>query len=131
VNVFHRKFPLAVAVIHSGLFLLTFLYVEQSTDGQAAMVWIYWVPVDFPISLVYFVLPMGAYSQWLDSISEFSPFLARIFYLPHFVHGILGVVWWYFLALVISRGFSRWNFSRQSKKLRSNDLPEVVDSDKS
>lgn len=83
-----------VALVHLLLFFLTVLYVSQSHDGQAPLVWGIWAVIDFPVSLFYFV-GGNAYSALLHSVS--GP-IAWLLYLPHWIHGVLGALWWYLLA---------------------------------
>ena len=95
-----KKICLAAAILHLIIFFWIVLYVYFSNDGQASMVWIIFFIIDFPVSLVY--LFAGAmYSQWFDGLD--GTMFAQILYLPHFIHGILGTIWWYFLPKILMR----------------------------
>jgi hypothetical protein len=76
------------------------MYIRSSLDGQAPLLWVIFAVVDFPISLIYFLAGQG-YSRWLHALD--NPILAQVFYLPHFIHGVLGTLWWYWLPKIISR----------------------------
>ena len=68
-----------VAGIHLFGILLTWLYVSNSSEGQASLLWVYWAFIDFPFSLLYSLLD--------------NNFLV--------VHGAIGTVWWYFLTALL------------------------------
>ena len=72
----------AVAGVHLLGVLLTALYVSQSTDGQAPLVWTYWMFIDLPWSLPLWQLMSGSFVL---------------------IHGVIGTVWWYLLVLLIGR----------------------------
>jgi peptidoglycan biosynthesis protein MviN/MurJ (putative lipid II flippase) len=57
------------------------MYVEavSQESGQAAMIWVLWMLLDIPVSMLAYEL------------SEFSPFA---------IHAIAGSLWWYFLTLI-------------------------------
>jgi hypothetical protein len=86
-----RRLPLAIAVTHLVLVALTAAYISASADGQAPLLWLFWYPIDLPISLVY-SLP----NTVLDAIGD-------AMYLPYLVHGVLGTVWWYALSAAAIR----------------------------
>ena len=67
-----------VAVIHIEGVGVTYWYVATSSDGQAVLVWSYWVFIDFPFSLPLWVLS--------DSFV--------------FIHGIVGTIWWFTLVFL-------------------------------
>jgi len=78
-----------IATILAGLHLLgvllTTFYVSNSADGQAPLVWAYWMFLDMPWSLPLWQLMDGRF------------FL---------IHGVIGTAWWYALALLVWRLFA-------------------------
>ncbi|WP_460710955.1 hypothetical protein [Lysobacter terrae] len=92
-----KNIPIVVALMHVLLFFTTVLYVSKSHDPQAPLIWGIWAVVDFPVSLLYFVAGK-AYSDLLHSVSNSYGSLAWLFYMPHWIHGLLGTLWWYLLS---------------------------------
>ncbi len=92
--------PIIFSVVHVVLFLLMCLAINASDDGQAPMNWGIFAFLDFPISLLYFY----DWPIFKQSI------LATIFYPPYFIHGLLGVIWWYLVGVFIVKLI---NWSRQ------------------
>ena len=84
----------AFAMLHLIAFFVFVVYLHQSNEGQAILLWTVWMPVDFPISLF---VSLGF--DILPSDSSIGSTLRRA--LPYFVHGFLGTIWWYFLPFVI------------------------------
>jgi hypothetical protein len=72
----------AVAGVHLLGVLLTALYVSKSPDGQAPLVWAYWLFIDLPWSLPLWQLMSGSFVL---------------------IHGIIGTAWWYVLVLLVGR----------------------------
>jgi hypothetical protein len=72
------------AGIHLACVALTAWYVSalSQTSGQAVLLWVYWLLIDFPVSLLGYFLFDGQF------------FL---------VHAVIGSLWWFFLVLVIAR----------------------------
>ena len=73
---------IVVALVHALGVGATAWYVAVSTEGQAALVWVYWMLADLPISLLYALFD--------------GNFLI--------VHGLLGSIWWCFLVYLLIRG---------------------------
>jgi hypothetical protein len=73
-----------VAAIHLVCVALTAWYVsaEEQTSGQAVLVWAIWLLIDFPVSFLGYFLFEGQF------------FL---------VHAVIGSLWWFFLAVVVTR----------------------------
>ena len=73
-----------VAALHVVGAVLTAWYVSVAshTDGQAVLVWVYWMVIDFPVSFLSY--------QLLDVQ-------------PVIVHAIFGSFWWFVLAAVLTR----------------------------
>jgi hypothetical protein len=69
---------IAVALLHLAGVLWTASYVSHSLEGQAPLVWAYWIFIDLPWSL----LPIES---------------------PLLVHGLIGTVWWCVLVVILSR----------------------------
>jgi hypothetical protein len=67
-----------VAILHLAGVLWTASYVSHSLEGQAPLVWVYWIVIDLPWSLLPFQSPL-------------------------LVHGLIGTVWWCVLIIIFSR----------------------------
>jgi hypothetical protein len=87
----------AVAGVHLLGVLLTALYVSRSTDGQAPLVWAYWMFIDLPWSLPLWQLMSGRFVL---------------------IHGVIGTAWWYLLVLFVGRLVA----SARAKAARSRAL---------
>ncbi len=92
------KVGLMLGAAHLCAFLVTIAYVFSSSDGQAPLVWSVFAIIDFPISLVYYLVG-PTYSSWLGSLD--SPVLAQVCYLPHLLHGPLATIWWCLLPRLV------------------------------
>jgi len=83
---FTMQLALWCAAIHAIIFVFFVIYLHGISDGQSQMLWMLFLVIDFPVSLLvwygYDFLPENA-----NTIR---------FYLPYFVHGILGTLWWYY-----------------------------------
>jgi hypothetical protein len=96
---------LIFASVHIALFAMTLIYTITSHDGQASLVWIFWVIADLPVGLLD-LLPGKNFMLWLDSLSKTSPAAAYLLYPPYVVHGLIGTLWWYFIPrLLLPRSF--------------------------
>ena len=96
-----KTIGIILAIIHICAFIIFVLYLHfGADDGQARLLWALWLPVDFPVSMT---VPLG-----FKLISSASPFgLELRTWLPYFVHGILGPIWWYFIPRIIGYIFTR------------------------
>ena len=90
----HRK-GLIFASIHTVLFFVMVISINSSSDGQAPMAWGFFVFIDMPISLLYFI-PDEIYTIISSSFGD-SSIVNQIFYAPHIIHGLFGGIWYYFL----------------------------------
>jgi hypothetical protein len=93
-----KSFCLIAAVCHFIVFFVIAIHIYFSSDGQASMLWIIFAIIDFPVSLFY-LLAGPKYSQLLHSLD--GNMLAQLMYLPYFIHGFLGTVWWYFVPKIL------------------------------
>lgn len=94
-----RKIGLALAGIHLAVFIVFLIYLQSSADGQVRLLWVLWLPIDFPIS---YAVIFG-----LERIPDTGPVGAFLrTYLPHIVHGIFGTLWWFYLPSLIAMFFS-------------------------
>lgn len=89
-----KRVGIIAGCFHFAGFLATAIYVISFHNPQAGVAWIYWYYIDFPISLVY-AIPNTYYYKLIEMLGD--SFLAQLVYLPHFTHGLLGTIWWYFL----------------------------------
>lgn len=92
---------LILALIHVLLFVFFVGYMHLIVrDGQAQLLWIIFLVIDFPISLsvlvAYDLLPQGSE---LANMARYST--------PYIVHGIIGPIWWYLLPQIISYLFRK------------------------
>jgi hypothetical protein len=88
------KIGLLLAAIHLVVFFwfISYLGDLSGRDGQGPLLWIYWLVIDFPVSLVVVLLFA------VDVTSH---------YVMYFVHGILGTIWWLYLPTVFYKGFKK------------------------
>ena len=72
------------ATIHVACVALTAWYISglEQTSGQAVLLWVPWLFIDFPVSVLGYFLFDGQF------------FL---------VHAALGSLWWFFLIIVANR----------------------------
>jgi hypothetical protein len=89
-----HKIGLTLAVLHSIGVIVTIVYINLSTDGQAPLLWCLFAVLDFPISLLY-NFTGGFYAKIYHMAGQ--SFLAQMLYPPHVIHGLLGCIWWYLL----------------------------------
>ena len=95
-----KKIGIGFAVSHLAAFILFALYLHLSSEGQARLLWALWLPLDFPISL--------AVTKGYDLISADSqPGRFVRTWLPYFVHGVLGTIWWLFIPIAIGGTFNK------------------------
>ena len=97
---FAKKIGVGLAAVHLVGFILFTLYLHSSSEGQAPLLWALWLPLDFPVSLIVI--------KGFDLIppdSQLGSFLTK--WLPYFVHGLLGTIWWFFIPVLISSIFNR------------------------
>jgi hypothetical protein len=83
---------------------------QSDGNGLSGLVWVFWLPIDFPISLLIY-LDGPLYSAVLDRTETFSPLLAQALYGPYLLTGFLGTIWWFFVPSVfrwITTRFSNW-----------------------
>lgn len=101
-----RTVSIGFALFHAVAFLGFLAYFAEANqrDGQAMLLWGYWLVIDFPVSLL---VPAG---WWI--INPDSP-LAH--YWLYAVHGILGTMWWCMLPVVAVRVYG-WAVSRRSAR---------------
>jgi len=79
------------AVVHLVLFLFMASHVSHNPDPQVSFLWVWFAIVDFPVSLLYMLIPAD-YVHWVRSLS--NPLIARLCYAPHIIHGLFGTLWW-------------------------------------
>ena len=89
-----------LAIVHLLAFSAFVLYLHQSGEGQAILLWALWLPVDFPVSLIVL-----AGFELLPPDDSIGSAMRRA--LPYLVHGILGTLWWYFLPFLVAGAFRK------------------------
>lgn len=97
---FITRIPILLASLHLLVFAMTVVYVYASTDPQASLVWVLWSIPDFPISLLYYVMP--AFSASIHTFVPRDSPADYLLYGPHLIHGVFGTVWWYLIGKGIS-----------------------------
>jgi hypothetical protein len=104
-----RRVPLGVwlAMVHLFAFSLSFAYVQSSVGWQSVWIWLFWMPVDFPWSLLHLVAYQKDVAHWLDATSAQSSFLSYALYPPYIIHGFIGTIWWGFLPTLRRKFRSR------------------------
>ncbi len=85
---------LLLALTHLILFFLFLSYLDELSgrDGQGPLLWVYWLVIDFPISLLVVLL---------FAVNVTSH------YVMYFVHGILGAIWWFYVPTLLFKGFGK------------------------
>jgi hypothetical protein len=91
---------MGLAVLHLLAVLVFVVYLHQSNEGQAILLWTLWKPVDFPISLL---VPWGL--DVLPSTGDWAGSLRPA--LPYLVHGVLGTLWWFCVPFLIAWLFGK------------------------
>ena len=95
-----KKIGVGFAAVHLVAFVLFALYLYLATEGQARLLWTLWLPLDFPVSLVVI--------KGFDLFSPDSQIGSFVrMWLPYFVHGVLGAIWWFFIPVVIGSIFNK------------------------
>ena len=87
-----RKLGAVLAIIHLVAFVWLALYVRSLSDPQAPLLLAVFVIVDFPVSMIYFLVAK-LHLNFADLRNPVFEFL----YPPYLIHGLLGTIWWYFL----------------------------------
>ena len=85
-----KKIGIWLASIHSIAYVITISEISSSNDPQAYLLLIVFMFIDFPVSLLYFLV-----------VSENTS--GTGLFLPTIIHGILGGLWWYFLPRLVIR----------------------------
>lgn len=96
------KLGLVMCLVHLLISWLVIIKLGLSEpDSQWQLVWIYFLPLDLPFSLlVYFsgsIFADWSFNSYPYPVSEF-----RSFVLPSIIHGIIGPLWYFFLPVCIS-----------------------------
>lgn len=89
-----RTVAITLAVVHAAAFIAFVAYFLDTNqrDGQAMLLWGYWLVIDFPVSLL---VPLG----W----TVLNPDSPTSQYWLYAVHGGAGTIWWYCLPLIAAR----------------------------
>lgn len=106
----NRKAVIIVFLLHL-VAVIVFAFYERSVsqvDAQSQLLWIFWIPVDFPVSLlvilVFFASGEGG-GNW-----NLIVWLA-----PYVVHGLLGSLWWAYWANLLFLRLSKKKMSQKSR----------------
>jgi hypothetical protein len=77
-----------LATVHLFIFICFFVFVEVLSEGkeQIQLLWIYWLVLDFPVSIFHLVSVLSG------NFSRFSIIVT---------HGLLGTLWWYYIPTTI------------------------------
>src|SRR5262249_39643928 len=101
-----KRVGLVLAIVHLLLFagFLVWKKAVAAQDGQSELLWIIWIPIDFPWSLC---VPLLSQLAGDELISPTQRGISGILYfLPHFVHGVIGTIWWYYIPRLLTLLFS-------------------------
>ena len=93
---------ITLSTIHFIAFVLTVIYVNNSSSEQSEFIWLLWFPVDFPWSLLHLV-GGKQYGRFIRLIYDYSYVLYSMLYTPYLVHGYIGTIWWFFLPKIIKK----------------------------
>jgi hypothetical protein len=88
---------LLLAAGHFALFLLSAQLAQQGQGWAGVFVWPVWLLIDFPVSLLHFLMHQRRIDLWVQAMSSGSIVWAYLLYSPYLVHGIIGTIWWGFL----------------------------------
>jgi hypothetical protein len=82
--------------------------IVTSTDPAAAMAWLYFAAIDFPVSIGWFLLSVVIDGNELLSRRDASGAYSTLrdidnFWLPAVYFSTIGSLWWYFLGKIISK----------------------------
>lgn len=88
---FEHKIGAVFFSIHIIIFIIFVFYLHFIAESaQARLLWIFWLPLDFPVSLL---------TLWgLDHLNNNLDTNLIAFILPYFIHGLLGAIWWFFIT---------------------------------
>lgn len=82
----------------------------QEPDAQWQLIWIFFIPFDFPFSLLSFfanwLFPAFYFDQLNYPIGDLTGFI-----IPAFLHGIIGPIWYFFLPLLVKKAFLRFRIT--------------------
>ena len=96
-NKLAARVGVALCLLHLSAFGALVLYIRNSVDPQAPLLWSIFVVTDFPVSLIY-LLAGTVYSHGSQHGNGWSQFI----YFPYLIHGVLGTLWWYFLPRLVT-----------------------------
>jgi hypothetical protein len=90
------------------LVLLVAYSIASSTDPVAAMAWLYFGAIDFPVSIGWFLLAAVIDGNEILSRRDASGAYGTLrdidnFWLPAVYFSTIGSLWWYFLGRTISK----------------------------
>jgi hypothetical protein len=106
------KSSLKIGLLLFGVHLILAWWVILSLglsgpDAQWQLVWIYFLPLDFPFSLlVYF--SNNLFPDWSVGFLRYPMSDFRGFVLPSVVHGIIGPIWYFAVPVSISAMLGKW-----------------------
>ena len=83
----NKLIQFSVVLIHLVIFIYYFIEAIKM-DAQYQLIWIPWAIVDFPITIVFFVLVFLNISFNAAALISF---------------GVLGTFWWYWLSGILAR----------------------------
>jgi hypothetical protein len=106
---------LSLAGIHILLFVIFVVVEELALGGEARLLWVLWLPIDFPVSML-----VGLGFDYLPISTNVFRFLRT--WWPHIIHGIFGTVWWFVMPYAIVRALeNRSSLSATPSKRSSSD----------
>lgn len=90
---------IAFSATHFGVFLITAIYIRltEGVGGWNALLWLVWLPIDIPWSLLIVPMSYGPIATKLIQLSSQSQLIAFLTYPPYVIHGIIGTIWWFFV----------------------------------
>ncbi|PHR26010.1 MAG: hypothetical protein COA36_13235 [Desulfotalea sp.] len=90
-----KKIGVFLASVHLSAIIAFICYLEflPKPDGQEPLMWVYWLIIDFPVSLLVLLFFL------LNITSHIMLYL---------VHGIVGTVWWLFVPVIVNRLYAKF-----------------------
>jgi hypothetical protein len=115
---------LVLATLHGALVVYVVKLIVSGIEPDWPMYWMIFIHIDFPFSLLAMVI--GGLLEWIspDKLLWFSPDTSPLndvvnFWIPLFVFGVLGTLWWAILPSLLTSAYKK--LKRKISKTRTPD----------
>jgi hypothetical protein len=116
---------LVLAALHGALVVYVVKLIVSGIEPDCwPMYWMIFISIDFPFSLLAMVI--GGLLEWIspDKLLWFSPDNSPLndvvnFWIPLFVFGVLGTLWWAILPSLLTSAYKK--LKRKISKTRTPD----------